>query len=485
MGAAPSSLECCVRRDDGGGTGCDVDTSLFGEDAYYRDAFYDCDEGNRSHDRAFSLAREQARLKMRKGRVLAKYASFAVKQQASNASKELKVCIATHVKGASVADLERRVRAASCGRLQDAPRGGSAWLGKTVREWTGKELPETGTGPFWSKGFLGQGLKVRCGPNYKKTGTKVECSDSMYEALSCDAIKSTVKIENVIGGYVRELPPPPEKHGESDRGGGSALQWTPDCPLPRIICINMMLPYETGLNPFKKDPGCSVVGMFHIKPETIHSLRTPTPPPCIKLLKDFCAGPAGRPDGPAGDPERSLFSRVQKRKKKDQQAGLFKAIAHCVNPQDVHVPDLFHTYNGKPVLIAKCGYIVKDPAGEWIEIGVDVRGFNVLARKMLCSFRGLLPRTKIHYGFTVQGVEDDELPEGLLCDMYVHGINMVDDPIKVEAASEAPCCSPRASEDGMADVSPRQRAGPARTGMDLQAQDGAGLSASESEPLKR
>ena len=49
----------------------------------------------------------------------------------------------------------------------------------------------------------------------------------------------------------------------------------------------------------------------------------------------------------------------------------------------------------------------------------------------LCSYRDMIPRTKIHFGrealseprgphgrgFLVQGIEDDELPEGLLCDV--------------------------------------------------------------------
>mmetsp|Transcript_31614 Transcript_31614/g.98356 ORF Transcript_31614/g.98356 Transcript_31614/m.98356 type:complete len:168 (-) Transcript_31614:158-661(-) len=158
-----------------------------------------------------------------------------------------------------------------------------------------------------------------------------------------------------------------------------------------------------------------------------------------QALRGLLRRARGPAQGSPGDPSRSLFSRVTKNKKKDQQAGLFKAIAHCVNPKDVHVPDMFHTYNGKPVLIAKCGYVVKDPAGEWIEIGVDIRGFNVLARKMLCSFRGVLPRTKIHYGFTIQGVEDEELPEGLLCDMYMHGINIMQDPVMIDAVAKEEC----------------------------------------------
>jgi len=126
---------------------------------------------------------------------------------------------------------------------------------------------------------------------------------------------------------------------------------------------------------------------------------------------------------------------VNPKVRKDLQAGLFKAIAHCVNPEDVSVPNKFREYNGKPCLITKCGYVVKDPAGEWMEICIDVRGFNIMARTMLSSFRKVLPRTKIHYCFLVQGVEDDDMPEGLICDMYVHGIDMIDHPVDISDCS--------------------------------------------------
>jgi len=198
----------------------------------------------------------------------------------------------------------------------------------------------------------------------------------------------------------------------------------------------MMLPYTTGVIPFKKDAGCNFVGFFHIKPETLQALKSDDPPASVKLFKAFWEGPAGMPGGPNNDPDRCLDQRVNKAVKKDKQAGIFKTIAHCVNPEDLNVPDTFHTYNGKPCLIAKCGYIMKDPAGEWLEIGIDVRGFNIMARKMLCSFRHILPSTKIHYGFLIQGVEDDELPEGLLCDMYLHGVDMLENPTSIDDSAE-------------------------------------------------
>jgi len=448
MGAL-SFVDCCVRRGEGGGC-CDLNSSILGEDAFYRDAFYDCEEGKPSDDWLF----EQARLKMRKSTVLCRFASFELHRRANSArdcvKRSLKECVAEKklLQKAHEAALKDRkdsageakallagIAEAAEAPLQPVP-GLPSWLGNTIPRWTQKDYPETGNGPYWGSGE-GSGLRVRCGPDYKRMGRKTDSKMAMYGAICCDAIKAEGRIENIIGRHIdpRALPSMHPMVSGGDCSGGSSLQWSSNCPLPRIICINLMLPYESGLNPFRKaDGGCSFVGVFEIKPETIKAAMSKPEdmPPHIKLFKEFFAGPAGVPGGPNGDPNRCLASRVDTNKKKDQQSGLFKCVAKCVNPADVNVPDLFQTYNGKPCLITKCGYVVKDPAGEWLEVGIDVRGFNVLARKMLVNFRSMLPRTKIHYGFMVQGVEDEELPEALLCDMYVHGINMVDNPLVVD-----------------------------------------------------
>jgi len=417
-------MDACVLRDKGRNC-CDIQgSSLFGEDAFYRDAFYDCEEGDRSDDVLFARAREQARLKMRKASMLSNYYAWELKQKANMqpVTSALKLCGQPR-DGSKDTD---------CVRISSHKSASVSWLGTTIPQVPG--IPEVLDGPCWSLGH-GEDFKVRGGPNYRKTGHKVD-SDSigaMYTALSCDAIKDKSKIENIITSLLNgRIPQSPSPTDGGEFAGGGSLQWTKSCPLPRVICINMMMPYST----FGRDPGCSFVGFFHITAETIKAVQGDNPPPHVKLFKDFWEGPGGAPGASADDPNRSLNARV-KAGKKDQQAGLFKAIAKCVNPQDVSVPEKCHVYNGKPCLITKCGYITKDPAGEWMEIGIDVRGFNILARKMLGSFRHLLPKTKIHYGFLIQGIEDDEMPEGLLCDMYVHGINMLDDPYDISESARS------------------------------------------------
>jgi len=428
-------LQSCTRR-EGRCSICDINNSLFGEDAFYRDAtFYDCDEGSQQHDWLFrSMAVEQARLKARKAGMLAHYASFELQQAP---------CVS---RSSAAGGGQRPPRTAGSAEgtspsLLQAALQTQAWLGSTLPEWRAAleeqqrgALPGLEVGACWLKGD-GKGFKVRCGPNHARNRSKTQSEGSMYEAISCDAIRANSKIDRVIGHLIKELPLAPDAASslrESDCGG-EHLHWSAGCPLPRVLCVNLMLPYETGLNPWSKDGGCSFVGFFHIKPETIKALqKEKEAPACIRLFRAFCKGPCGHLDGPACDPNRSLNQRLLKGVKKDLHAGLFKMMAQCTNPEDVNVPDMFHTYNGKPTVITKSGYIVKDPQGEWLEMGVDVRMFNLLARKMLCSFRQLLPKTKIHYGSLVQGIEDDEMPEGLICDMYVCGVNMIDDPMLLD-----------------------------------------------------
>lgn len=434
-----SSLECCSNPRNRGGVSCDVD-SLFGEDAFYRDArwddfhdrFYECQEGSSEHDGLFHAASEQAWVKFSKGTLAASYASFELHRRARRASSAL----------SGLSGPPQENSSSSAAPCAPAPvrfnsfaeiRATNQWLGRTMKQWKGEYLPPTGEGPYWAQGE-GKGLMVRQGPNYKKFRNKSESQGSMYSCVTCDAIKADVKVQDIVGRLVQLQDLPSQDRFLADLPGSAAkTRWTPSCRLPRVICLNLMLPYETGIVPWRKeDPGASFVAFFHIAPETIRASERKDPPADVRQLVDFFAGPCGAPGGPRSDPDRSLASRLETGKKKDVQSGIFKANAKCLNPEDVNVPEMLHEYNGKPCLITKSGYIVKDPAGEWCELGIDVRGWNVLVRKMLCSYREMIPKTKVHFGFLVQGTEDDELPEGLMCDAYVYGVNIMDDPAHLE-----------------------------------------------------
>jgi len=69
-----------------------------------------------------------------------------------------------------------------------------------------------------------------------------------------------------------------------------------------------------------------------------------------------------------------------------------------------------------------------DLPSEWLEVGIDLRQWNWLARQAFVSNRSRFRQAAMHFGFMVQAVDDDELPEGLICDMHVRGVDLDTDP---------------------------------------------------------
>merc|ERR1712032_685635 len=60
-----------------------------------------------------------------------------------------------------------------------------------------------------------------------------------------------------------------------------------------------------------------------------------------------------------------------------------------------------------------------------------VNRLNVQGVRAAPSARcGCPPKT--HYGFMIQGGEDEDMPEGLVADGYVCGVDMLKDPVYVE-----------------------------------------------------
>lgn len=306
------------------------------------------------------------------------------------------------------------------------------WLGKTMQKienpaevswWSAAQ------GPSWRVGNA-KDLEAR-EVTFARTGKKGPAAaslpfaeGSMYECISCDAIRSTQKIEEIVGKLV-EI---------SDLPSSGTHDWYETCPLPRIICINLMVPYTREA----ADPGCSYVVFFHIKPEVVDELRNHGHAryKCIRMFSDFCSQPAGTPSD-LHHPDRNLNSRREKHaaiRKVNRVPGLFKAAAYCENLQDLPLPFLMRKtlpqFNGKPALITNSGYIVKaksgaGPPGEWIEVGIDIRRFNDFAQKQMHKWRGShLALAAIHFGFVIQAVGDEDLPEGLVCDFHVCGVDM-------------------------------------------------------------
>jgi len=254
----------------------------------------------------------------------------------------------------------------------------------------------------------GDGLGFQVRKNCRNNRVLKEPSDgSLYECISVDIVKSACKVSEVLHRLV-EMPPQAPYSGTGET-------WWPGCPLPRVLCIVGQIPFERGPALFGDHPandhGCSIITLYRIKPSTLHLLRSERRTPAISLFAQFVSGGTTHLVGG------------------NRTSGLFKAIAVAGNVDAVGVPRVLmptvRKFNGKPCLITQSGTVFRDASGEWLEVNVDIRRFCSLARNMLVSLRDLLPRASVHCGFTIQGCEDHELPEGIVADVWLHNVDLI------------------------------------------------------------
>mmetsp|Transcript_48044 Transcript_48044/g.112263 ORF Transcript_48044/g.112263 Transcript_48044/m.112263 type:complete len:427 (+) Transcript_48044:72-1352(+) len=421
MGSKPCL--CVVKVDLDCPSGSDR-WSCCGSDAFYRDTFLEEATGEESIS---NFAWEQAKLKSLKGLVFLDYTKFSAAQAASAFTRRLSGALpepAPSLLKDALSPLSEEEGSPFSRTFSDWTRS-SDWLGKTMREFKKDGLPPN-SGAHWKKGD-GANLEVRCGTDYKNNRQHMKTPPGhLYATLTVDAIRSSVPLNSIIGSVVTSLPPLSPK---SD--------WSPSCPLPRVLCINVMLPHYNPKNPWaKEEGGCSYVGFFEVTNETVAQAGSPSEPPCVRMFREFCQGPGGPPGCPLDHPDRTAYRRRDPTKRKDMDPGLLRAAGWCLNQAELGVPEFLHQFNGKSFVIADSGYVVKDPKGEWLEVGFDVRKFPFLFVDVLYNFRDFIPGAKCHYGFTVQAVDDEDLPEGIICDVYMSGINIIDDPWEVDPPSQ-------------------------------------------------
>jgi len=404
--------------------------SCCGSDAFYRDEIFETLEPQTP--KITDKVVQQARYKTRKAKVFIEHAVSSVqtiklRRDAKRISQDMVRVSPPHT--VSVRNSLRNSVSGGRVSLNGAPcefaqsyvewMSQSPWVGKTIREWKEEGLQSPKEGACWKKGD-GVGLPIRDGPNYLKTRATTKTASHMYNSLTVDVIKSDHIFDEVVGKLV-DIPP-----------ASKGCLWTKDCPLPRVLCINVKLPYTNPKNPFaSEDGGMSFVAFFEISDEVINGLKEENPPACVRLFQKFCEGPCGKPGCPT-DPNKSLNLRRNGSTSKDRDTGIFKAVGWCENEDELGVPTFLRQFNGKSFVVADSGYVVKDPEGVWMELGFDVRQFPFLFRDALYSFGYFLPKAQYHVGFMVQATDDEFLPEGLLGDLYLSGANIQSHPWKVE-----------------------------------------------------
>lgn len=221
---------------------------------------------------------------------------------------------------------------------------------------------------------------------YMKTRQKLRTDETFYSCVGVEVLQAPCRLYSCMQGL-----------GMQRFAHGSTL--------PKTLLVHFLLPFQPGpiygSHP-ADDPGCSVVIFFKLKEPVLAS-------PALGLLQRFLE---------AEHPKSEGFAI----------SGCLKVVGLLENLDELNIPaaarPMVRKFNGKPVLIEKESRHLHFH-GDILEITVDVRGFNPIARQLLCRLRGQLPKSVMQLGILVQGVEDIELPEGFLGVARLDGLDLL------------------------------------------------------------
>jgi len=247
----------------------------------------------------------------------------------------------------------------------------------------------------WSNGSP-ERHRLRDGPDYRRNRQKRTPGPALYRCVAMDVVESSTKIRCATS------------HLASKPSSGA---WC--CPLPRIIVVNFQAPFERGPvygeHP-SEDHGSSVLIFYEIEPCTEQMARhLSTASPAVRHLVRYFQGEHPLREG-------------------NMVSGCLKAVGVVTNAGDLDFPSVLRPviqkFNGKPVLVEKESRHYPSLDGELVELTVDIRGFNYVARSSLYALRDQLPSIDIQVGLLVQGCTDEELPEALLGAVRFVGLDL-------------------------------------------------------------
>lgn len=221
---------------------------------------------------------------------------------------------------------------------------------------------------------------------YKQTKEKVPSESAMYDCVGMDMIRDKRRIDALVDKF-------PEGAG-LPASPPDAPEWTPAWGVPRVLVVNCQLPYRAGYlftsHP-QDDGGLSVAAYFVLGRQASELLEHGTPTPSLRLLQRFVEGGTTTKEGIS-----------------------FKAVGRVEDLDRYEVPESFHRFNNKPVLLTKSATVVQSRLPEVLELDYDVRSWVYLARSALATYHPRARDAEFEIGYLVEGKMDGELPEQIL-----------------------------------------------------------------------
>jgi hypothetical protein len=102
-----------------------------------------------------------------------------------------------------------------------------------------------------------------------------------------------------------------------------------------------------------------------------------------------------------------------------------KALSLIANIKDLSLGiPMAESYNGKPFLCTRSHSVYRDADGWYMESDVDTSMYRYIAKSACASSLKHISDMDLRFGLTVQGENDDELPEVVIGAACVHHLDM-------------------------------------------------------------
>jgi len=262
----------------------------------------------------------------------------------------------------------------------------------------------------WAR-LQGSEFSLRKGPDYKKNGYKSPSLESLYDMVAIEIFRT----ENRIHHISKFLDWDRITAQCSESEDGVARDLCSQTNIPRYMILHFLLPLEDDGFLWKSNhldhKNCSLVLMSSISPGSIDLLRKYSDDKegeefaCIRLLQKFFQLEKDNP--------------ILKR---------FKGVAEIVDMEkygfNSFIKPILHRYNAKPFVIRNTSSFYKGDTIPYLEVDIDVHEFNSIAKRVFSGLRDFIPDLNLNFAWTIEGREDDELPERTISACTVKNLNV-------------------------------------------------------------
>lgn len=239
----------------------------------------------------------------------------------------------------------------------------------------------------WAIPGTGTDFNVRIGPDYKKNGQKAPSAPHVYDLVAADVIRND-KIMYHVSERVT-LPPPTDPEVENSTG------------LPRIFVVSLCVPSEAPslFNSSLDGPGYQIVMYFRAT---------------VAKLKAWQS---------TGCPSVRLWERWVRNQSSDMELKeRLKLLIRMENLKELGLDGMLSKYNGKPALITKSGAVFQ--GADYLEVGMNTHRFAYITKVGMNRYLPKINELWMHCAVTIEGRDNDELPEQCLLAGRIRGLEI-------------------------------------------------------------